>query len=321
MIKPLERTGVWYPQVSSNKWKRKFKKNLVFLLMVAPTVIYFFIFSYIPMAGVYMAFTDYSFTGGIFGSKFIGLANYDALIITGDLLRITMNTLLYNLVFIFLSNLTAMFVAILFSELTGKFFKKVTQSLIFLPHFISFVIVGAFIYNTFNYEAGTLNTLLKTLHYEPVDVYSNEYIWPFILVFFNLWKSLGFYTLMYFAAIMGINTEYYEAAKMDGASIFAEIRYITLPLLKPTFIILVLLSLGSIMKGQFDLFYNIVGIAPINILRITDIIDTYVFRMATQGVNYSSAAAVGLYQSLIGFITIIVVNKLVKIRDPERSLF
>lgn len=298
----------------------EFKQNKVLFFMLAPCLIFFLFNSYLPMLGIYYAFTKFDFEGGLFGSPFVGLANFKFLFESGDLLRITINTLCYNFAFIILGNGLAIILAILMSEISSKLFKKISQASMFLPYFISYVIISALIYNIFNFETGILNTYLKDFGAQPFDSYNTPWIWKYILVALYLWKEVGYISIIYLAAIMGISTEYYEAAKMDGASIFQQIKYITLPNLKPTFIILLLLKLGQIIRGQFDLFYQVIGNNGV-LFNSTDIIDTYVFRSLKVNFDIGMGTAAGLYQSLFGLIIILVINHLIKRNNEEYALF
>jgi putative aldouronate transport system permease protein len=272
------------------------------------------------MVGIYYAFTRFDFNGGLFGSPFIGLDNFKFLTQSGILLKITTNTVLYNLAFIILGNLLQIFVAILLSEIPNRFFAKFSQSAMFLPYFVSYVIVGVLVYNLFNYESGVVNTMLQSFNMQPVDAYSSPGMWKYVLVGLYLWKMLGYGTVIYLAAILGINSDYYEAAMIDGANIFRQIRHITLPMLIPTFIMLFLFSLGSIMRGQFDLFYQVIGQNGL-LFDSTDIIDTYVFRALRMNFDIGMGTAAGLYQSVFGFIIIMTVNWLIRRNHEEYALF
>ncbi len=283
---------------------QKVKKYRVLLLMCLPAVLFFLAFSYAPMPGIWVAFVKYNYRDGIFGSKFIGLDNFEFLATSGKLLSLTKNTILYNLAFIILGNFLAVFVAILLNEMRSKWFKKVSQTIMFLPYFISQVLVGILVFNLLNYDTGFVNGILTSLGLERWQPYSDPNVWP----------------VVYFAAIMGIDGEMMEAAKVDGANGFQRIRYIILPSLKPTIVILLLFALGGIVKGNFGLFYNIVGTNPI-LYNTTDIIETYVYRATMTDFNFSTASAVGLYQSVIGFIIVMAVNYIVKKIEPDYSLF
>ena len=298
----------------------KVKKNRTLLLMLLPAVLFFFLFNYVPIAGIIVAFKNYNFKGGIFGSPWVGFNNFKFFFISGQAFIVTRNTVLYNLAFIFVNTVIQITMAILLSEIKGKYFKKVTQSLMFLPYFISWVIIGVISYNIFNFEHGTFNSILKLFHIGAVDVYSKPLAWIFIIIIFCAWQGLGYGTVLYLAAIMGIDTEIYEAAEIDGANIFKRIRFITLPSLVPTITILTLLAVGSIFRGNFDMFYQIIGNNG-TLFNATDVIDTFTVRALMQNDNVGMAAAAGLYQSVFCFITIVIVNSIVKKHDEDNSLF
>ncbi|MCM0650226.1 ABC transporter permease subunit [Clostridium swellfunianum] len=296
------------------------KRKKILFLMISPVIIYFIIFSYIPMPGAYIAFVDYNIGKGIFGSRFVGLKNFEFLIKTGDLWRITKNTLLYNFAFLALTNISQVAFAIMISEISSRWFKKLSQSIILLPHFISMVIVGFFAYNLFNFNHGFINTILTSFGLAKHDFYSDQGIWKYIIVFFKIWASTGYGMIIYLAAITGISSEIYEAAELDGATAWQKIRCIIIPLLKPTFILLFLFGLGGILKGSFDLFYNLIGNNSV-LYRQTDIIDTFVFRSLVGQFNFSQGAAVGFYQSVFGLILVLTVNAIVKRIEPDSALF
>ena len=307
-------------KVKRNGFFYELKKNKVLFIMLIPAALFFLLFHYIPMFGVYLAFTKFNYIGGIFGSPFVGLENFKFLYISGALFNITKNTILYNLAFIIFGTLSQIIIAIFISEIPGKLYKKTAQSIMFLPYFVSYVLLGLFVYNLLGYEFGVLNTLLKSVNLEPIDAYANTGAWKYILVLLYIWKNVGYGSVIYLSAIMGISSELYESAKIDGANIFKQIRYITLPLLKPTFIILFLLQLGHILRGQFELFYQIVGTNG-TLYKSTDIIDTYVFRSLVTTFDIGMGTAVGLYQSLFGFILILTVNFVIKKYNDEYALF
>ncbi|WP_026653244.1 ABC transporter permease [Butyrivibrio proteoclasticus] len=304
--------------------KRGFFETLwryrVLELMCLPAVIFFFMFSYMPMPGIWVAFVKYNYRDGIFGSKFVGLDNFKFLAESGKLFDLTKNTILYNIAFILLGNLLAIIVAILLNEMQSKMFKKVSQTMMFLPYFISQVLVGILVYNLLNYDYGFVNEILTALGREKWGPYSDKDVWPVILVIVHLWQQTGYNSVVYFAAIMGIDAEIIEAAKVDGANAFQKIRYIILPGLKPTIVILLLFALGGIVRGNFGLFYNIIGTNSL-LYEKTDIIETFVYRATITDFNFSTASAVGLYQSLIGFVMVMTVNFIVKKIDPDYSLF
>ena len=288
--------------------------------MCLPAIIFFFAFSYMPLPGIWVAFVKYNYRNGIFGSKFVGLQNFEFLAQSGKLLTLTRNTLLYNLAFILLGNLMAVFVAILMNEMRSKWFKKVSQTMMFLPYFISQVLVGLLVYSLLNFDTGFVNSILTTLGMEKWQPYADPKVWPVLMVIIYLWQQTGYNSVVYFAAIMGIDAEMIEASRVDGANGFQKIRYIILPSLKPTIVILILFALGGIVKGNFGLFYNIIGSNSI-LYGTTDIIETFVYRATMTDFNFSTASAVGLYQSIIGFVIVMVVNYIVKKIEPDYSLF
>ena len=298
----------------------KVVRNRVLLFMCLPAVIFFFMFNYMPLPGIYVAFVKYNYRDGIFGSKFIGLDNFKFLATSGQLWTLTKNTILYNLAFIILGNMLAVFVAILLNEMQSKWFKKVSQTILFLPYFISQVLVGLLVFNLLNYDTGFVNGILSSLGMERWQPYSDPNVWPVLMVVIYLWQQTGYNSVVYFASIMGIDGEMMEAAKVDGANGFQRIRYIILPSLKPTIVILLLFALGGIVKGNFGLFYNIVGSNPI-LYPTTDIIETFVYRSTVQSFNFSTASAVGFYQSVVGFVIVMTVNYILKKIEPDYSLF
>ena len=303
-------------------WKTV-RKHWMLLAMLAPAVIYVVIFAYIPMTGVVLAFKNYQYAGGIYGSPWNGLDNFKALLVAGKLGQVTRNTLLYNIAFLFLGVVFEMGSAILLNEIQSKWFKKVSQTMMFLPYFISQVLVGVLVYNLLNYDFGFVNGIIRALggsEDQLLNPYGNPNVWPVLMVLINLWQKTGYNSVVYFAAICGIDAEIIEAAKVDGANGFQKIRYIILPSLKPTIVILLLFALGGIVKGDFGLFYNIVGTNSL-LYPTTDIIETYVYRATMTDFNFSYASAVGLYQSIIGFVMVMVVNGVVKKIEPDYSLF
>ncbi|QGQ98303.1 sugar ABC transporter permease [Paenibacillus psychroresistens] len=295
-------------------------KNKILYLMFLPVAFYFLIFAYLPMPGIIIAFKNFSYSGLIFGSEWNGLENFRYFFESGKLLQVTVNTAIYNMVFLGSSTVIAIMSGIFIAEMTGKYFKKVAQSFMFLPYFISWVTVAAFFYNIFNFDFGVLNTLLRKLSMTPVDIYSNPTIWMFLLPFFYIWKTIGFTSVLYLAAIMGIDSESYESAKIDGANIFQRIRHITLPALTPTIITLILLGISRIMRGEFDMFYQLVGENGL-LLDKTDIIDTLVFRSLVSLNDFGMASAAGFYQSILSFVAIFGVNYLVKRFNSDYALF
>ncbi len=299
-----------------------FRKHKTYYIMLIPMFVFFLLFAYLPMPGLYYAFVNYDFMQGL-RSPFAGFKNFEFLFRGGAdsiIWRLTRNTILYNLAFIILGNFFQIAAAVLLKEIKRKYFVKVSQTLMLMPYFVSMVIVGVITYNLFNYTYGTVNHFLTSIGLKKYDFYQEPAVWPVIIVIINIWKGLGYGVVVYLAAILGIDESIYEAAYVDGASNWKRIKYITLPLLKPTVIMLVLLSLGGILKGSFDLFYQIIGNNGL-LLNATDIIDTYVFRSLAVNFNMGLGSAAGMYQSVFGFVLILAVNTAVKKVSPENALF
>ncbi len=299
---------------------REFRKNWVLFLFLVPCFAFFLINNYLPMTGIYFAFTQFNFRDHLFASPFVGFRNFEFLV-RSEILHLTQNTILYNIVFIVVGNVLQIFFAILISNVTRKNLRKVSQTMIFMPYFVSYVILRVLVFNMFEYEVGLVNSFVTSLGMERIDFYNTPHYWPWLITLFYLWKNIGYGMVVYLATITGISTEYYEAAEIDGANIYQQIRYITVPLLKPTFIILLLYALGGIMKGQFELFYQLVGNNG-TLFNATDIFDTYVYRITTtQPLSMGLGTAAGLFQSLFGFIVIVVTNLCIKAKNPEYALF
>ena len=302
------------------KTKLSQKRNLVLYFMIAPAVIYFFIFAYIPMAGGVLAFKSFNYVDGIFGSPWAGLRNFQFLLAGGKIFKVAFNTVAYNTVFIIVGQLIQITAAIFLTEIGSKYFRKISQSVIFLPYFISWVIVGGFIYNLFNFEFGSLNTILRALGQQPIDMYSNIGAWKYVLVGVNAWKWAGYGSVIYLAAIMGIDREVYEAASIDGAGKFRKIFSVTIPLIIPQIVTLTLLNVGRIFRGDFDMFYQVTANNPL-LYDSTDVIDTFVVRSLLQIQDVGMASAAGLVQSLISFFILLAVNSMVRKYEKGYALF
>lgn len=299
---------------------RQLSSSKVLILMCLPAILFFVVFNYMPLPGIWIAFTNFNYRDGIFGSPFVGFRNFEFLIKSGQLWTLTRNTILYNLAFIVLGNILQIAIAVMLNEIRSAFFKKISQAAMFLPFFISAVLVGVIAFNLLNYDTGAINALIRETGGDPIKIYSTAGAWPIIIILVHLWQSTGYGSIVYFAAIMGIDRTLYEAASIDGATAWQRIRYVTLPSLKPTFIILVLFSLGSIMHGNFGLFWNLIG-NNASLFATTDIIETSVYRMVLSQNNFTTSTAVGLYQSLFGFALVMTANWIVRRINKDYALF
>lgn len=292
---------------------------LPFYIMGLPGMIYMMINNYLPMVGLQIAFKKWDFQKGLWKSDWIGFDNFEFLFKT-QAFRITRNTLLYNFAFIILGMILGISVAILVNEIISVKAKQFYQTVILLPFLMSMVIVAYLVYAYLGPQSGLINGILRHLGWKEIQWYSDKKYWPFILIFVNQWKSIGFGMVIYLSSILGISKEFYEAASLDGATKWQQIRIITLPLIKPTIITMLILSMGQIFRSDFGLFYQV----PMNqgvLYPVTDTIDTFVYRglMKTNNIGMSSAA--GFYQSVVCFVTVVGFNSLVRRFNRENALF
>lgn len=299
---------------------RRFCRYIPIYIIMLPGLCYLFINNYMPLPGLIVAFKQYNARKGIYGSDWIGFKNFEYLFTTNDAWVITRNTIGYNLAFIALNTILAIVVAIILSEIWGRA-KKFYQSAILLPHLISSVIIGYLVFAFFSVENGFINNvIMPLLGKEGASWYSEPKYWPFILIFVSAWKAVGYNCIIYLATLMGFDRSYYESAQIDGATKLQQIRFITLPMLKPTVIMLTLMAIGRIFYSDFGLFYQV----PMNqgaLYSTTQTIDTYVYRGLLQLGNISMSAAAGVYQSIVGFILILTANLVVRKIDKESALW
>ncbi len=306
----------------SRKKKRKLpREDGALFVMALPAVIYLIIFCYLPMAGLVMAFQELNVSKGIFGSKFIGFKNFQFLFATTDAWVITRNTVLYNIVFIIVNLFCAVTLALMLSSLRTKGYAKTVQTIYMMPYFLSYAVVAIIVNAFLHRDNGLVNSILRLMgETGKTNWYHQTSLWPPLLVFVNAWKGVGYQTVLYLAVISGISHEYYEAAVLDGATKFQQALYITIPHLRFIIGISLILSIGSIFRGDFGLFYQV----PMNsgrIYSVTDVIDTYIYRSLIYLSNVGMSTAAGLYQSVVGFILILVANKIVTNVDPDSAMF
>lgn len=290
------------------------------LLMMLPGVVVFIINCYLPMAGALIAFKRVDYAVGLVRSPWVGLENFRFLFTTTDAWRITRNTLAYNLVFIFCDVFFAVGIAILMKEIWQPFCSKLYQTLIILPNFLSMVVVAYLVYGFLHPEYGFVNSVLEGLGMDRISWYNEPKYWPFILPIVHWWKQLGYKSVVYLASIAGIDKELYEAAVIDGADKWQQAIYITIPQLTPTMVIMFLLALGNIFRADFGLFYQV----PMNsamLYEVTDVIDTYVYRALITMNNVGMSSAASFYQSVVGAITVISANFVVRKIDASQALF
>ncbi|MFF2090855.1 ABC transporter permease [Paenibacillus sp. NPDC058174] len=304
-----------------NSVTRELWTNRAYYLMALPGLLLLLAFSYLPYPGMLIAFKNFNPIQGIFGSPWSGFDNFKFLFSNDDILRITFNTFWINANQILWGTVLAVVFAILLNEIKNNAVKKWFQSILFLPYFFSFVIVGKLILLIFANENGLANGLIQLFHGMPKEWYAIPEYWVKIIVSAGVWKNVGYSVIIYLAAITSINDEMMEAASLDGASRIQKIRYIMLPNLIPTIITLTLLAIGKIFFGDFALIYAIVENNGL-LYPTTDVIETYIYRaLINGGQEYGMITAIGMYQSILGFIVVLGSNWLVKRYDKDYSLF
>ena len=307
-------------QPKGGKLKNHMKKYGLLHIMAFPTVVCLILFSYIPMFGIVMAFQNFKVSEGFFGSEFVGFKNFEFLFTTTDAWTITRNTVLYNVAFIVLGTVCAITLSLMLSEMYFKRTAKVLQTIFIMPNFLSISVVAIIVYAFLAPANGFVNSIIQSMGGTATSWYTTPEIWPPLLVFVHLWKSVGYSAVVYLATISSISVEYYEAAMLDGANKFQQIKYITLPCLRFIITIQLIMSIGGMFRGDMGLFYNVTmnngALYP-----VTDVIETYVYRALTSVNNPGMATAAGLYQSVVGLILIIIANKVVTKIDSDSALF
>ncbi|WP_309118976.1 ABC transporter permease subunit [Paenibacillus sp.] len=307
--------------MQTHRKSRNLRRYIPLYMMTIPGLVYLLINNYLPMLGLSIAFKDMNYALGVWGSDWVGFRNFEYLFRTSDAYVITRNTLLYNAAFIALGLSVAMAIAILLNEIRNRLAHRFYQSVIILPHMISIILVSYLVYALLSPETGFLNkTVLPMLGIEPISWYLEPAYWPYILTLVHIWKGAGYSCIIFLAAIIGIDREYYEAAKIDGASKWMQIRSITLPMIMPITIMLTLLAIGRIFYSDFGLFYQV----PMNsgpLYETTNVIDTYVFRGLMQLGDVGMSAAAGFYQSVVGFVLVVASNAIVRKIDKDSALY
>lgn len=313
-------------KINNTSFIAELNRNKAFLMMALPGLIWFFIFRYLPMFGIVIAFKNFKLFGRSFiqnlrQSDWVGFKNFEFLFKTSDAWIITRNTLGYNIVFIIIGLTFSIFLAIALNEITNKRMAKIYQTLMFLPYFLSWVVVSYLVYAFLSVEKGLLNNILIKMGREPVYWYTEPHRWPPLLIFINTWKWAGYNCIIFMASIYGIDKTFYEAAQIDGAGKLRQIMSITLPFLKPLILILAILAIGRIFYSDFGLFYNVPKPNSGALFPVTNVIDTYVFRSLQRSSNIGMPAAAGVYQSICGFILVLTSNRIVKHFSEEHALF
>lgn len=308
----LKKNGVFF----------KLKRDYQLYLMALPAAVLFFIFSYLPMFGLVLAFKKYDYKLGIWGSNWADpwYSNFEIVFNNSSARNALQNTLIMNCLFIVFGTVAALTLALAFNEIVHTRFKKVTQSITFLPHFISPVVVGIFVAGMLNYENGSINSVLVSLGFEKVAFFTKAELWPAIMVIVNIWKGAGYSAIVYMAAMSGIDPSYYEAADIDGASRGRKMWSITLPLIRPTVVILTIMAVGKIMNSDFGMFFNVTGDSSL-LYDTMDVLDTYIYRCLRQLGDIGISSATSFFQSVTGLILVLVSNKLANKVEEGSGLF
>lgn len=288
--------------------------------MALPGLLVVFVVSYMPMPGIILAFKDYKVIKGVWGSDWVGLKNFQFLFNSGIAWEIIRNTVVLNALFIVAAQVCSLTMSLLLNEVYHHYLSRIYQSILFFPHFVSWVLVGFFTFAFLNSDTGYANAILKSLGMGTVNWYASPQYWTLILVFLSVWKGLGYFTIIYLAGMLNINPEYYEAARIDGANKLQEIRFISLPLVQPLVIINVLLAIGRIFFANFDFIFNVTRDSSMLLSRV-NVIDTFIYRSLSSVGNFNLAAAAGFFQAVMGLILILLANWVVRRFAREQALF
>jgi putative aldouronate transport system permease protein len=310
-------------QKTSNRFMSALKKDGLLYMMALPGILALLAFSYLPMAGSILVFKEYRFDGGIFNSPWADpiFKNFQFFFNNFDTaMRATFNTIMFNILFFVFGTIFAVAIAIMLNEISSRRFVKVNQSIMFFPFFMSWMVIGSILNAILNNETGFLNQIIKSITGSTYDFYATPWIWIPILVIVVIWQSTGYNSIIYFGVLTGFDSSMYEAAEVDGASKLQQIFKITIPMLKPTIIILFLLSVGNMLRGNLNMIIGLTNMNPI-LLPFTDLIDVFVYRSGVRNGEMAFASAISLYQSVFGFFLVIIANKITSWYDKDSTLF
>lgn len=306
---------------TQKKKRRRYKPgHWAMTAMVSPAVILIFIFSYLPMVGLIIAFKNYKYNLGMFQSPWVGFDNFKFLVLSDTFLELVRNSVLYSLGMMAVGTIMPVIMAIMLDTVNRKRFVKLYQGSMFLPHFLSWIVVSYITHALFQFDYGVINNIIRTFGGEEISFYSEPKYWPLILTVASVWKGLGNGTLIYYGTIMGISPELYESASIDGCGWLGKIRYITIPHLKPPVILLSIMSIGSIFHNDFGLFYYLPKDTGA-LYNVTDVLDTYITRSIRSVGNMGLASAAGFLQSIVGFALVMITNAIVKRVDEALALY
>lgn len=307
-------------KLTSNIYRSKLNDNIQFFILALPAILFFIVFAYLPIGGIVLAFKKFKVNLGIFKSPWNGFDNLEFFFKSSDAFRVVRNTVGLNLLFIVFVTIFSIIFALIMFEIAQKSLIKAYQTITIIPSFLSWVVISYMVYSLLDPGKGIVNRVIVAFGGEAISWYTSPQYWPFILLIVSLWQGVGSGSVLYFASLMGIDTEYFNAADIDGASKLQQIIYIKLPFLLPLVTILTILNIGKIFRADFGLFFNVTKNAGA-LYPTTDVIDTYVYRALISLGDIGMSAAVGFFQSLVGFVLILLTNYIVRKMSPENSLF
>lgn len=292
--------------------RRRWKANIPLMLLFIPGLLFFAIFKYAPMGGLIIAFKDYNFFDGVFGSEWVGFKNFETIFKQPQTVGIIRNTIILSVLNVFVGFPFPIILAIMLNEVRKTWYKRAIQTIVYLPHFFSWVIIGGFVLTLFSTESGTINHVLKSLLGEPFPFLFNAGSWITIYVGSGIWKEMGFSAIIYLAALTSIDPSLYESASLEGANKFQQIRHVTLPGISTTIVLMFILAMGRLMEVGFDHVYILQNPTVSN---VADVISTFMYRIGLQGAQFSLTAAMGLFESIIGLILVLTANALARKYD------
>lgn len=308
-------------KTQSARQKRKLKKSDKILTgMALPPAAFIFVFSYLPLLGLVIAFKDFKVTKGILGSEWVGFKNFEFFFKSTDAWIVLRNTIGMNILFIFLSLIVSVSIALMLNEIRSRALTKVIQTVMFVPYILSWVVVSYMLYAFLNHNYGIFNALFQKWGFDPIAWYSEAKYWPYILTFMYVWKTAGYNSIIYYASIMGIDESFYEAAALDGATRRQATWYITLPMLKRIIICMLILQLGKVMYSDFGIFYQLPRDMGA-LFSTTQVLDTYIYRALRVTGNISIGSAVSFFQAVVGFAFIYTANTIVRKIEPDMAMF
>ncbi|MDO4292554.1 MAG: ABC transporter permease subunit [Eubacteriales bacterium] len=291
-------------------WRNAIRRDKWLYIFLIPFLLYFVVFKYVPMLGAAMAFQNFKFSTGFWGSEWVGLEHFKRLLTGNSFGMILKNTLLLNIASVIFGFPIPIILAILLNEIRCQKFKKVTQSIMYLPHFMSWVVLGGILIEIFSPSTGIVNMILKNVFgIKPIYFMGSNFWWPVIFVISGIWQGAGWGTIVYLAAITGIDPELYEAAKVDGAGKLRQILHITIPGIAGTIVIMLILRMGSMMDIGFEQVYVMMN--P-KVREVSEVISTYVYRVGIEGAQYSYTTAIGLFQSAVSCLLVFTTNAIAR---------